>query len=201
MVHESPKFDKSNSENENDQLVSVCGMESREQLAQEDAWEIGKLTPGQKRNARSRSLERRRPESRMIMDQAKMRLPIGNARGLPSIHDYPLRPLEDERTKAIATEVPRITAETIERQGVTNETSDNEKQMAERTMQNEQKTIHLNQQLQDIAKTANHLADALQKPWGKYQVSKHIIERICLNMKNACRGVEVYLWNNDNSTY
>ena len=138
-----------------------------EQLAQKDAWGIEKLSPGQKRNARSRSLERRRPESRTILEQEKLRLSIGNARELPSIHDNPLRPLEEEHIKAVATEVPGITSGTIEMQGVTNETGDNEKRMAERIIKNEQKTIDLHHQLQHITTTANRLTESLQKALGQ----------------------------------
>ena len=47
------------------------------------------------------------------------------------------------------------------------------------------KTIHLNQKLQDIAKTANHLADALQKAMGKIS-SQQALRQTNLSQHEEC---------------
>ena len=143
-----------NSDTKN-QLISLCGMGPADIAVRKDAWEIEKLTSDQKRNARSRSLERRRPESRMMMGKTEIRLPVGNSREMPPSQDKPIRPLE-ENLNVATTEAP----------GITDEPTIGEKQLPDRLMQNEQQSIALPHQLQNITNAANRLAGSLQKAMG-----------------------------------
>ena len=144
-------------------------METVESLEPKGEWKIGKLTPEQRRNARSRSVERRRPESRMLVDQEKKRLSIGNARNLTSLQEYPLRPIEDDQRQKVSTESPGTAIEDVQRdmKEMTDDVRNNEKILADRILENERKTIELHQYLENVTGTANALTDALQKALGQ----------------------------------
>ena len=155
------------------QLISVCGMEPTDISVRKDAWKIGKLAAEQKRNARPRSLGRQ-PKSRLLMDKTKIRLSVDNVREMPSIHDKPLRPL-DENPNVATTGAP----------GITDDSTLDEKQLPNRILHNEQQSILLNQQLQNITNTANHLANALQKATGQI-TSQQELHQNNLSQREEC---------------